>query len=171
MHTPKKTLDELVRELDRYPPEAFLFIQECVGAAAEQVHGPMSPQQAVVAQWMAKDEITPDELRQLSGQGDLPPEIAQAIFELGGTEKMNRHVTGQQLCWGVRNAALAHWGLMAQDVLARWNIRSTDDIGAIIFALVENDWLQKQPTDTIGDFKDVFSFEAAFEQDYRIEVG
>ena len=34
---------------------------------------------------------------------------------------------------------------MAKGVLARWNICRTEDIGAIIFALVENDWLQKQP--------------------------
>ena len=60
---------------------------------------------------------------------------------------------------------------MARNVLARWNITRTEDIGAIIFALVENDWLQKQPTDRIEDFENAFSFDEAFSQAYRLEEG
>lgn len=80
---------------------------------------------------------------------------------------MNRHVTGQQLCWAVRDVALSRYGLMARSVLAKWNIRRTEDIGAIIFALVENDWLKKLPSDKIEDFQDVYSFDEVFEPDYR----
>jgi uncharacterized repeat protein (TIGR04138 family) len=164
---PQKTIQQLVSELKSYPAEAFVFIQECVGSAADYVHGPLEGDQLKVAQWMAQNEVGPEELRQLSSDGNLPPEIAEAMFNTGGVEKMNRHVTGQQLCWAVRDAALTRWGMMARGVLARWNICATQDIGAIIFALVTNDWLQKQPTDTIEDFDNVFSFDEAFDQ-YRI---
>jgi uncharacterized repeat protein (TIGR04138 family) len=41
----------------------------------------------------------------------------------------------------------------------------------IIFALVENDWLQKQPADSIDDFNQVFDFDEAFDQSYQIGVG
>jgi uncharacterized repeat protein (TIGR04138 family) len=68
----------------------------------------------------------------------------------------------------VRDAALQRWGFMARSVLTRWNIRRTADIGQIIFALVENDWLQKQPADSIEDFNDVFDFETALEHAYQI---
>ena len=57
---------------------------------------------------------------------------------------------------------------MARSVLNRWNIRQTEDIGAIIFALVESDWLQKQPTDTRDDFNQVYDFDNAFDQNYKI---
>jgi uncharacterized repeat protein (TIGR04138 family) len=80
----------------------------------------------------------------------------------------NRHVTGQDLCEGLRELALTNWGLLARTVLARWNIRKTVDFGRIVFALVDNGYMQKTDEDGIEDFKDVFDFKAAFEADYRI---
>ncbi len=162
-------MQQVIHELGRYPMEAFVFVQECIGAASEQVHGPMSPAQATLAQWMAQNEIDLEELRRLSEAERLPPDIAEALQTAGGLEKMNRHVTGQELCRTVRDVALNRWGLMARTVLARWGVTRTEDIGAIIFALVENDWLQKQPTDSIKDFENVFSFDQAFDQSYHIE--
>src|SRR5688572_5953713 len=168
---PLKSIQQLANELERYPAEAFKFVQDCVGAAADHVHGALEADQLTVAQWMSQNEIGPEDLRKLSADGHLPPEIAQALFQMGGPEKMNRHVSGQQLCWVIRDTAFARWGLMSQGVLAQWAIHTTQDIGAIIFALVENDWLQKQPTDTIDDFNDVFSFDDAFDGAYRIGAG
>ena len=84
--------------------------------------------------------------------------------------KANRHVSGRDLCEGLREYALKNWGLMAPTVLARWNIRRTHDFGRIVFALVDNGWMQKTDEDTIEDFRDVFDFKTAFEQGYRIEM-
>ena len=83
--------------------------------------------------------------------------------------KASRHVSGRDLCEGLREYALSNWGLMARTVLARWNIRRTLDFGRIVFALVDNGWMQKTEEDTIEDFRDVFDFKAAFEADYKIE--
>ncbi|HPD29908.1 MAG TPA: hypothetical protein PLL20_07940 [Phycisphaerae bacterium] len=164
---PKKPIEEVVAELGRYPLEAFIFMQECIGAASEQVHGPMTPEESVVAGWMDRHNVDLETLCRLSETGSLPPDIADILAKIGGPEKMNRHVTGQQLCWAVRDVALSRYGLMARSVLAKWNIRRTEDIGAIIFALVENDWLKKLPSDKIEDFQDVYSFDEVFEPDYR----
>ena len=166
---PKKPIEQVVCELGRYPTEAFVFVQECIGAASEHVHGPMSPAQTTIAQWMTPNGIDLQELRRRSEAGDLPPDISEALRVAGGLDNMNRHVTGQQLCWAVRDVALEQWGLMARSVLARWNITRTEDMGAIIFALVDNDWLQKQRSDSREDFDKVFSFDEAFDQAYRIE--
>jgi len=163
---PKKPIEQIVSELGRYPLDAFVFVQECIGVASEQVHGPMSSEESAVAQWMAQNDVDLAELRGLHKAGQLPPDIAGALRRIGSLAKMNRHVTGQQLCRAVRDTALKRWGLLARTVLARWNIRGTEDIGAVIFALVENDWLQKQPTDRLEDFNHVFSFEEAFDQTY-----
>ena len=83
--------------------------------------------------------------------------------------KVSRHVTGQDLCEGLRQFALMQWGLLAGTVLKRWNVRRTDDFGRIVFAMVDNRWMQKTEHDNIDDFRDVFDFASAFEEGYRIE--
>jgi uncharacterized repeat protein (TIGR04138 family) len=81
----------------------------------------------------------------------------------------SRHISGQQLCEGLRRYALLQWGLLAQTVLRRWNITCTLDFGRIVFALIDAGRLQKTDHDSIDDFRNVFDFRTAFEQDYRIE--
>ncbi len=165
---PLKPIEDIVRGVGRYPLDAFIFIQECIGEAAKRVHGPMSPDQVAVAQWMSQNDLGPEELVAQWDSGDLPDEVAEAVERMGGPQVMNRHVTGQELCWAVRDAALERWGLMARGVLARWEITRTEDIGTIVFALVDNHWLSKQPTDTIDDFRNVFPFAEAFDKQYQI---
>ena len=84
--------------------------------------------------------------------------------------KASRHVGGRDLCEGLREYSLVKWGLLARTVLARWNIRRTLDFGRIVFALVDNGWMQKTDDDPIEDFRDVFDFKTAFEAGYRIEM-
>ena len=60
--------------------------------------------------------------------------------------------------------------LLARAVLATWGIRSTDDFGRIVFAMIDAGLLQKQPDDTIADFADVFDFRTAFEAAYTIRL-
>ncbi len=83
-------------------------------------------------------------------------------------EKTSRHVTGRDLCEGLREFALMNWGLLARTVLARWNVRKTIDFGRIVFALVDNAYMQKTADDTLDDFRDVFDFKTALEN-YKIE--
>ena len=77
-----------------------------------------------------------------------------------------RHITGRELAEGCRDLAIERWGLMARTVLGYWGIRSTRDLGAIVFALVECGVLVKQENDALDDFDGVFDFEFAFERDY-----
>lgn len=165
---PEKPLEQIVREVGRYALDAFIFVQECIGAATDRVHGPLSPAAAEVVGWMHRRGITPEDIRDRWETGELPPDVIKVIRQLGGPEKLNRHVTGQQLCHVIRDVALERWGLMARRVLGRWGVETTEDIGQIVFALVNNGWLQKQPTDSIEDFNNVFSFAEAFDQAYRI---
>ena len=79
-----------------------------------------------------------------------------------------RHVTGEQLCRGLKELAQKRWGFMAQNVLKRWNIKSTRDFGEIIFLMVNSGWMQKQPQDSIEDFDKVYDFNQAFQRDFKI---
>ena len=82
-----------------------------------------------------------------------------------------RHVTGRQLCETLRDLAIQRWGMMASAVLRAWGLHSTKDIGLLVFAFVDAGHWQKQPTDCLEEFIDVYSFREAFDQHYRIPLG
>src|SRR5262245_57224610 len=57
------------------------------------------------------------------------------------------HVTGRELCEGARELVLQQYGLLASLVLAQWGIRSTSDLGEIVYNLIAAGDLEKTPTD------------------------
>jgi len=77
-------------------------------------------------------------------------------------EPPSRHVTGQDLCDGLRLYAIAQYGLLARTVLRRWQITTSQDFGQIVFAMVDAGLMHKTPDDSIEDFTDVFDFAKAF---------
>ena len=77
-----------------------------------------------------------------------------------------RHISGRELAEGARYLALERFGPMARTVLEHWGIRTTQDLGEIVFALVDCGILTKQDEDRPEDFEDVFDFREAFEEDY-----
>lgn len=111
--------------------------------------------------------------------GHFPPEAFQFVREgLGHTSKMvhdegeggsssptpeeSRHVSGQQLCLGLRDYAIKRYGLLARAVLGRWNVKRTDDFGRIVFAMIDEGLMRKTDQDSLDDFSNVFDFEEAF---------
>ncbi len=82
--------------------------------------------------------------------------------ELEIKPEIDRHVSGQQLCLGLRDYAIERYGLMASDVLAHWNVQRTDDFGRIVFALVDGGLMSKTSRDDLEDFRSVFDFGEAF---------
>ncbi len=77
-----------------------------------------------------------------------------------------RHISGEELAHGVRDLALSQYGPMARTVLGHWGIHGTEDLGEIVFAMVECGVLVKQEEDRREDFQDLFDFEEAFEREY-----
>jgi uncharacterized repeat protein (TIGR04138 family) len=80
------------------------------------------------------------------------------------------HVSGGELLIGVRDYARQQYGRLARIVFQHWGVRRTDDIGRIVFELVERGEMRKTDRDTIADFIDVYDFETVFERDYEIDV-
>lgn len=78
------------------------------------------------------------------------------------------HVTGQQLCLGLRDYAIRQYGLMARTVLRRWQINLCEDFGHIVFALVDAGLMHKTEEDSIQDFTGVFDFEESFSPQLQI---
>lgn len=77
-----------------------------------------------------------------------------------------RHLSGRELAQGCRDLAIQRYGVLARTVLEHWGIRSTMDIGEIVFALVDTGFLMSQPQDTKEDFAEVFDFHEAFDRAY-----
>ena len=74
----------------------------------------------------------------------------------------DRHITGQQLCMGLRDLAIARYGLLAHTVLDHWHVRRTYDFGRIVFAMIDAGLMSKTSGDTIEDFHGVYDFDEAF---------
>ena len=82
--------------------------------------------------------------------------------EVEALPEQDRHITGQQLCLGLRDFAIERYGMLAPAVLGHWHIRRTDDFGRIVFAMVQQGLLSKTSDDTIDDFRSVYDFQEAF---------
>ncbi|MGB0767986.1 MAG: Minf_1886 family protein [Phycisphaeraceae bacterium] len=88
---------------------------------------------------------------------DDDPEFGNPSFE------SSRHVSGQDLCIGLRDFAIKEYGLLARTVLRRWSVITSRDFGEIVFAMVDAGMMRKTDDDTIHDFNNVFDFASAFD--------
>ena len=94
------------------------------------------------------------------------------LFLLGTIEflqsrlEVRRHVTAAELAWACRDFALQQYGLLAPVVLAHWGITRTDDLGRIVYTLVEVGLLVTQPGDHESDFNALYEFADAFGESY-----
>lgn len=79
-----------------------------------------------------------------------------------------RHVTGRELCHGLRRLAARTWGPLAPLVLKRWGIRRTRDFGEMVYLLIELGVMRKQESDRIEDFDNIFDIARAFDS---VEIG
>jgi len=102
-------------------------------------------------------------------QAGLNYTVTKIHAEHAEDPEINHHVSGQQLCEGLREFAQKEWGLLAHTVLKRWNITTTYDFGRIVFALVEYKHMAATDEDTVEDFRNVFDFKTAFDSNYKIE--
>jgi uncharacterized repeat protein (TIGR04138 family) len=73
-----------------------------------------------------------------------------------------KHVTGQELCLGLRDLAIRRYGFLAGMVLTRWNLRKTEDFGVIVYSLIDQGEMKTNPDDRFEDFQGVYEFDEAF---------
>ncbi len=92
--------------------------------------------------------------------------LVDALQEVLSRLPESRHVSGRELVEGARCLALSRFGPMARTVLEYWGITSTDHLGQVVFALIDEGVLVKQDKDRIEDFMGLFDFEEVFERDY-----
>lgn len=75
------------------------------------------------------------------------------------------HISGKELLEGLRLYALDQYGDMAHFLLQRWGLRRTEDVGEIVFTLIEHKHLKRRECDSRDDFANGYDFDTAFQQD------
>ena len=142
MSSPQKAFLDLLRQDRRYKAEAYQFVWEALNFAQEKLK-------------LGKPHLS---------------EPAGSAGEPAGTAKPERHVTGQELCQAIRQYALRQYGLMAKTVLNSWGVYRTGDFGEIVFNLIRIGHMRKTKDDRREDFDNVYEFDAALEQEFRITL-
>lgn len=138
-----KRIAEIAKKDGRYHFESYIFIQQALAYAQFEL-GMGLPRPFGLEGEGEEEEMT-----------EPPPEA---------------HLTGQQLCEAARLYALDMYGLMAKVVLNNWGIETTTDFGNIVFKLIEVGEMTQSAEDRLEDFKDLYDFEQAFQEDYEITM-
>ena len=87
--------------------------------------------------------------------------LGVAVGKFQGSNE-DQHVTGQQLLEGVRLHALNEFGPMAHTTLDLWGIRRGEDVGNIVYNLIEVGYFGRNDGDSLEDFAGGYDFEDAF---------
>jgi len=94
---------------------------------------------------------------------------AHAVHGKRQHAEQDRHVSGQQLCEGLRDFAFQKYGMLAGTVLQHWGITSTRDFGAMVYSLIAAGMMGKSESDSQEDFCEVYDFRCTFDaKNYRI---
>ena len=68
-------------------------------------------------------------------------------------DPVRRHLSGLELLEGIATLARREFGFLAPTVFREWGVLAGDDVGRIVFQLVECRQLSARPEDTIDDFR------------------
>jgi len=140
MIDPADPLIRLFRSDRRYRPEAYFFVEEALHYAQAE----------------------------LNMGAAAPSEPAGPAVEEEEAAKPQKHVTGQELCEAIRRYALLQYGYMAKTVLNSWGVKTTGDFGEIVFNFIRIGRMRKTKHDRREDFEDVYDFQTAFQDRFKL---
>lgn len=86
--------------------------------------------------------------------------VFSAIKKAGAS--LADHVSGGDVCNAFRMLAILHFRKAALPTLHSWGIRSTDDVGALVFRMIDAGFLGSRPEDKLEDFHALYDFTTAF---------
>jgi len=145
-----KQFAKLLKQDKRFKPEAYSFVFEVLDFAHNRLH---------LGESLLNEPL------------DVQPEYETDEQTDGSSDENDtesKHISGQDLAKAARQYALEMYGFMAKTVLEGFGIRSTGDIGEIVYNMIKIGRMRKTPTDSRTDFDDVFDFTTAFDHDYII---
>ncbi|MEZ6141274.1 MAG: hypothetical protein R3B84_11950 [Zavarzinella sp.] len=78
------------------------------------------------------------------------------------------HITGREFVLGMIEFARKELGVFARTFFELWNIQTRDDIGEIVFNLIDAEFLSKTESDQRSDFHNLLSLEQALTEGVTI---
>lgn len=150
---------DLLKQDHRYPKEAYIFVFESLDYA----------QNTLKLGHNLPSEPLPEELKFLEEMDEEDEENdCDEDEEDESGEGDHNHITGQDLCHAAKDFAILQYGALAKTVLNSIGIKTTGDIGEIVYNMIRIGRMRKTPDDSREDFDDVFDFETVFQEKYRI---
>ncbi len=107
-----------------------------------------------------------DERYALNAYAFLCEALEFTTKDLGRSGEDSRHVTGQELMVGFRKFALQEFGPLAWLVMKEWGITASEDVGNMVYNLINVRYFGRNDTDRIEDFSDGVSLEQELTKPY-----
>ena len=107
--------------------------------------------------WEAVDALRDRDSRyRREAYGFVVAALASAVGELPAERRADperRHLSGAELVGAVIRLARREFGDLSEVVFREWNLTRTEDVGRIVFELVECGQLSARPEDRMQDFQ------------------
>ncbi|NNF06833.1 MAG: hypothetical protein HKN21_08730 [Candidatus Eisenbacteria bacterium] len=84
-----------------------------------------------------------------------------------GKDETLTHITGPELLSGVRGLAYEQYGPLARTVLNHWGLKRGEDVGEVVYNLIEYKLMSQSENDLKEDFHGVMFFDDSMDQDYK----
>jgi uncharacterized repeat protein (TIGR04138 family) len=88
--------------------------------------------------------------------------VAYAIQTIGEP----RHISAAELLVHMCEFTKDRYGILAYTILDKWGLKSTGDIGAVVYALIDEGELSEQEGDSLAGFSRVFDLRERLEVRY-----
>jgi uncharacterized repeat protein (TIGR04138 family) len=145
MDDPRQALFDLLQRDRRYKLEAYAFLFEALSYAHDTL--------GLGQEGDSEENLPGPRDKRVSKHESRRPE---------------RHLTGQELCHAIRQYALEQYGYCAKLVLNSWGVTRTGDFGEIVYNLIRIGQMRKTKQDRREDFDDVYDFDQALVQEFKI---
>jgi uncharacterized repeat protein (TIGR04138 family) len=89
--------------------------------------------------------------------------LFETLDHMLGKRKERRHVSGAELSLGVRDFAIERFGFLAHTVFDQWGVHKTDDLGEMVYHLIDAGLMSKTDEDKQSDFNGIYDFHEAFD--------
>ena len=74
-----------------------------------------------------------------------------------------RHISGQELLYGISEYGLEQYGPLTREVFRYWHVEETRNFGEIVFNLIQAGLMNKTADDSLEDFTNIYSFDEEFD--------
>lgn len=78
----------------------------------------------------------------------------------------DQHVSGQELLAGFRDHVLSEYGPMSNIILEQWGLQRGEDVGNIVYNLIDVGYFGKNDGDSLEDFAGGYDFAIAFSEPF-----